>query len=271
MFWWVGLRGDHLIWNFWGDDTKTDLQNQGGCYGLDLSGFNTLNLKPNFWSIMLASTKVHSVTPHNSNTQCHRLHCLPTHSAVTSAGERESIVTKTVKSVTRCQTGRQQVLFEAIVNTLTVAQLIKTFSAFYTTRCLFSSIKTPLSQTRCIQFRHTQTRTHTHTHTIYSHNIHSHVTFPLTTSSSTRARPFAFHTQRFTYIFPTLMYATFPAPHIHLSTCWTVKKLPIIQFSPPCCHFLPFTTKHPVSTLCQYPSTIPTRHFTSTQHTIILL
>jgi hypothetical protein len=108
-------------------------------------------------------------------------------------------------------------------------------------------------------------------------------------SSSPLIRSFVYHNQHFPYIFPLTMYATFPAHHIHFSTCRTVKKPLIIHFKPspvssplpnqtprldrPSISFhYPNTPRHTHTpthiTTTQYPSIIPTHHVTPThQHT----
>ena len=177
------------------------------------------------------------------------------HSAISSPDERLSTVTSTVNSLTRRQTGRQQVLCDVnLKNTLTVAQLHKKFPAFYTKRRL-DKPKHPYPKPG-VSNAHTHDTSITHIFMLPSYK-------QLRLPQGLLPSPFTHNVFHKYFLHPCMLHSR---PLLSTTVPGEQYRSPSINSS---VHFLPFTSKH----RRQYPLSTPFHNYNTPlhNHTVILL
>jgi hypothetical protein len=163
-------------------------------------------------SVSVCYVAVYRSTDRHNTQQCSSMPPTaqpPTHSAITQVSDSQ---------LSPIETG-WQVLCDATLNTLTVAQLLKTFTAFHATDAFYFNYNIHIPSQMC--------PIHTHdTFTMYILMLRSKWQI----HPSTPARTFF----SFSYTFRLPMHATFPPPLIHLSNCWTLQSVPNIRTADRC-------------------------------------
>jgi hypothetical protein len=136
---------------------------------------------------MLVSTSVYSVTTHNGVLQYHRVHSLPTYSAISSSAERQSTNNSTLNSLTQRQTDRLQELCDAsavsLGDTLSLRpptylheylSATQSSTSWLSTSCSRSSMHFTWQDVWLVHSKHSSPKpqlSNAHKHTIYSHNV----------------------------------------------------------------------------------------------------